>query len=54
MCSEYGGQPNLNDMWIVNGLIFPLTYDLRSFPNIFPKNQLKLGDKQSQKPSPLS
>ena len=24
--------PNLNDMWIVNGEIFPSTYDMRAFP----------------------
>lgn len=35
ICSDNNGQPNLNDMWVVNGLVFPKTYDLHAFPNMF-------------------
>lgn len=28
---DVNGQPNLNDVWIVNGAIFETTYDMRSF-----------------------
>ena len=34
LCSDLGGQPNLNDCWVVNGNIFPLTYDMRAFPGL--------------------
>lgn len=37
VCADNGcGQPNLNDVWVVNGEVFPTTYDLHSFPNMFP------------------
>ena len=32
VCADGGNMPNLNDMWIVNGEIFPSTYDMRAFP----------------------
>lgn len=32
VCSDKCGSPNLNDMWVVNGCIFPATYDMTSFP----------------------
>ena len=35
VCGDAGGQPNLSDMWVVNGEIFPRTYDLHAFPNMF-------------------
>jgi len=35
VCADAGGQPNLNDVWVVNGEIFPRTYDLHAFPNMF-------------------
>lgn len=36
VCADNGcGQPNLNDVWVVNGEVFPRTYDLHSFPNMF-------------------
>ena len=38
VCSDLNGRPNLNDMWVVNGEIFPSTYDMRSFPNMKWKN----------------
>lgn len=34
VCSDLNGQPNLNDIWVVNGIIFPTTYDMRAFPGI--------------------
>ena len=34
VCVDAGGFPNLNDRWVVNGLIFPDTYDMRAFPNM--------------------
>lgn len=33
VCSDMNGHPNLSDVWVVNGLIFPDTYDMRAFPN---------------------
>lgn len=39
VCADNGcGQPNLNDVWVVNGEVFPTTYDLHSFPNMFPQS----------------
>lgn len=38
LCSDNNGQPNLNDVWVVNGEIFPTTYDLHAFPNMFPES----------------
>lgn len=39
VCADNGcGQPNLNDMWVVNGEVFPTTYDLHAFPNMFPES----------------
>ncbi len=36
VCADNGyGQPNLNDVWVVNGAVFPTTYDLHAFPNMF-------------------
>lgn len=36
VCADNGcGQPNLNDVWVVNGEVFPTTYDLHAFPNMF-------------------
>lgn len=34
MCSDCNGQPNFNDCWVVNGNVFPLTYDMRAFPGL--------------------
>lgn len=33
LCSDGGNMPNLSDMWVVNGEIFPATYDMHAFPN---------------------
>ena len=36
VCTDDGtGRPNLNDVWVVNGEVFPRTYDLHGFPNMF-------------------
>lgn len=41
VCSDNGyGQPNLNDVWVVNGLVFPMTYDLHAFPNMFDQSKM--------------
>lgn len=34
VCSDMGGQPNFNDVWVVNGEVFPTTYDMRAFPGL--------------------
>ena len=34
VCADAGGYPNLNDRWVVNGSVFPDTYDMRAFPNM--------------------
>ena len=39
VCADMGGMPNLNDRWVVNGAVFPSTYDMRSFPNESTSNQ---------------
>ncbi len=36
MASDNGGAPNLKDVWVVNGIIFPRTYDLHAYANKFP------------------
>lgn len=39
VCADNGyGQPNLNDVWVVNGEVFPTTYDLHAFPNMFTRD----------------
>ena len=40
VCSDAGGRPNLQDVWIVNGMIFPNTYDLHNFGDEI-KNSIK-------------
>lgn len=39
LASDAGGQPNLNDVWVVNGEVFPTTYDMRAFPGLIPANK---------------
>ena len=39
VCADMYGTPNLNDRWVVNGAVFPSTYDMRSFPNDSTLNQ---------------
>jgi hypothetical protein len=34
VCADAGGYPNLNDRWVVNGEVFPSTYDMRAFPGL--------------------
>jgi hypothetical protein len=34
VCADAGGYPNMNDRWVVNGEIFPSTYDMRAFPGL--------------------
>lgn len=31
VCADGGGMPNLADRWVVNGEVFPTTYDMRPF-----------------------
>ena len=31
VCSNRGGRPNINDRWVVNGAVFPSTYDIRAW-----------------------
>lgn len=31
VCADIDGRPNLADRWVVNGKIFPTTYDMRPF-----------------------
>ena len=38
IASDAGNKPNLSDIWVVNGEIFPKTYDLRSFSGMFNAN----------------
>lgn len=35
VCASQNGMPCLYDMWVVNGEVFPTTYSLNSFPNMF-------------------
>ncbi len=35
VCASNRGMPLLSDVWVVNGEIFPHTYNLKSFPNMF-------------------
>lgn len=39
VASDAGGQPNLNDVWVVNGEVFPTTYDMRAFPGLVPADK---------------
>lgn len=34
VCADAGGRPNIADRWVVNGEVFPTTYDMRAFPNM--------------------
>lgn len=34
VCNDVGGMPDFNDMRVVNGEVFPKTYDMRAFPNL--------------------
>lgn len=34
VCDDAGGRPNLADRWVVNGKVFPTTYDMRPFPGL--------------------
>lgn len=45
VCPSVNGQPNPNDMWVVNGEVFATTYDMRAFPG--------LGSKVKNKETPL-
>ena len=49
VCSDAGGYPNLNDIWVVNGEVFPTTYDMRAFPGLVPA-----GKKAPETPIPKS
>lgn len=33
VCADGGGYPLLTDRWVVNGEVFPTTYDMRAFAN---------------------
>lgn len=35
VCTDKNMSPNLKDVWIVNGEIFPKTYDIRTFSQLF-------------------
>lgn len=41
MASDCNGEPNLNDVWVVNGVIFPRTYDLHAFPGMFAPDEYR-------------
>ena len=49
VCSDANGMPNLSDMWVVNGEVFPTTYDMRAFPGLG-----LTGDKAAETPVPKS
>ena len=34
LCTSINGRPNFNDIWVVNGKVFPNTYDIREFKDI--------------------
>lgn len=34
VCADMNGQPNFNDVWVVNGAVFSTTYDMRPFPGL--------------------
>lgn len=34
VCADNNMSPNLQDVWVVNGAIFPKTYDMRAFPGM--------------------
>lgn len=46
------GQPNLKDVWVVNGTVFPNTYDMRAFPGLM-KN-VQIDNKQTPVPKSIS
>lgn len=50
VCSDAGGRPNLNDMWVVNGNIFPTTYSMKAFPNF----GLPMDGKETPKPASIA
>lgn len=45
VCSDAGGRPNFNDMQVVNGIVFPTTYDMRPFPGIMKEISLRMKGK---------
>lgn len=51
LASDAGGFPNLNDVWVVNGEVFPNTYDMRAFPGLIPADKRK---EQGEIPVPKS
>lgn len=34
VCGDLNGQPNLSNVWVVNGCVFYTTYDMRAFPGL--------------------
>ena len=44
------GAPNLNDVWVVDGTIFPATYDIRAFSDCVDK---RISDRETPKPNDL-
>lgn len=39
ICADANGHPDFSRKRVVNGAVFPKTYDLHSFPNMFAENQ---------------
>lgn len=50
VCTDNNGLPNFNDMWVVNGAIFPNTYDMRAFPGLTGV-QMKQGRQTTPRPN---
>lgn len=45
VCADAGGKPNFNDMWVVNGIVFPTTYDMRPFPGVMAEVEKRMKGK---------
>ena len=41
LCDDINGQPNLDRIRVINGVVFPKTYDLHGFPGMFNENITK-------------
>jgi hypothetical protein len=40
LCPSNNGQPCLNDVWVVNGLVFPKTYSMNAFKGLIEESKL--------------
>ena len=34
VCADIQGMPNMNDVWVVNGEVFPRTYNMSAFKGL--------------------